>query len=586
METTRSAGGWRTGLKISLAYALFGFLWIAYSDRFLESMSSDPGFITQMQTYKGWAYVLVTACLVLVLVRHFVNRLLRSFDLLRESESRYRALLESAPDAMIVANHAGEIALVNARTEAMFGYARDELVGRQIEMLIPEPFQKGHEALRNAFVASAATRQMGSGRDLLALRKDGSVVPVDVGLSPLQIEEGMLISAAVRDITERQRAEQDLRQTRDAAQQAAREAEDANRSKSVFLANVSHEIRTPMNAILGFADILDQEIRDPRQKEYLASIQNSGRSLIGLLTDILDLSRAHSGGLDLEEAPTATKQLFVDLETAFRIRARQQGLAFEVDLDHNLPGAVVVDEKKLRRILDNLLDNAVKFTTSGGVRVSVRATPCGTTPRAVDLCVDVEDTGPGIPPDQIDAVFQAFTQKKGQSINEFGGTGVGLALARAFVAEMKGEIQAESQVGVGSTFRVTLGRLRVVEESTVEGLALEATPGRAEEAEGEAPDWRPTDLSEAARSRLPELVGQLEEMSAACDVLSHTLTINDVDAFADEVARLGEAGELPPVAEWGHRLAEQVEVFDMDGMRRTLESFAGLLHEIRAIPTE
>jgi PAS domain S-box-containing protein len=722
MSPHAGSNGWKTGLKISLAYAVFGLVWIFYSDHVLESMSSDPAFITQMQTYKGWAYVLVTAGLIFVLVRHYVVRLFRTLtqaseDLTQELAERERALqeasqsrfgqlieglsgkyfyythstegvftyvspsieiilgytqdeflqhfttflpatplneraqkhtegsirgelqpvyeidvlikdgstrrievferpvldgrgevvgiegmccditgrvaeaerfaglLESAPDAMIVTDQSGEITLVNARTEAVFGYPRDELIGMKVEMLVPDHLRDGHPAQRDAYRSSPAVRQMSAGRGLMAQRKDGSTFPAEIGLSPLKTEVGMLVVAAVRDVTERIQVQEELREARNTAQQAAQEAEDANRAKSVFLANVSHEIRTPMNAILGFADILQQQVGDPGQKAHLSSIQTSGQSLIGLLTDILDLSRAQSGGLGLEEAPASTRKIFVDLNEAFETRAGQKSLAFEMDLDGDLPAGIVVDERKLRRVLDNLVDNAVKFTESGRVRVSARAAASQTTESTVDLRIDVEDTGQGIPADQIDLVFEAFTQKKGQSINEFGGTGLGLALTKALLTEMGGRIHVESQVGVGSTFRVCIDAIQVTESAAIAHLEPEPQVADLDGSGPEEPQWSPEGLSDEARSKLPELVGRLDELSGASKELAHTLTINDVEDFAARVVQLGEAYHLPPVADWGQRLADQAAMFDMDGLPKTLRDFPGLIQQVRYLLT-
>jgi len=452
MDTGRTRGSWATGLKISLSYAVFGLLWIAYSDRFLESISSDPGFITRMQTYKGWAYVLVTAALVLFLVRHYVVRLLRSIAMLREA--------------------------------------------------------------------------------------------------------------------------------RDAAHRAAREAEDANQAKSVFLANVSHEIRTPMNAILGFAHILEGQVREPRQQELLASIQASGNSLIGLLTDILDLARTQSGGQSLEEAPVAIQKLSTDLEGAFRSRAAEKGLSFGVELEAGFPGAVVADEAKLRRVLDNLLDNAVKFTERGGVRVAFRASPLEGDDRRLTVTVEVGDTGPGIPEEQIQRIFEAFTQSKGQSINEFGGTGLGLALAQALAEEMGGRLEVDSEVGAGSTFRLVLDGVQATEVVAHVDEVPDSPSGKPID---EADAWDAADLSDAARQGLPELIVELEGMSGVCEDLVRTLTINDVEEFATRVTQHGEAYGVPPVAQWGQRLSEQAATFDLDGMASTLRGFTVLVDMVRGL---
>jgi len=229
-----------------------------------------------------------------------------------------------------------------------------------------------------------------------------------------------------------------------------------------------------------------------------------------------------------------------------------------------------------------LLDNALKFTQSGRVRVSVRSTESKDSDGNIDLSFDIQDTGQGIPTDQIEAVFEPFTQKKGQSINEFGGTGVGLALTRAFVSEMGGSVHVESEVGVGSTFRVALVGVSIKSEGTlVEEPAQETSKGSAEDPERSV--WAVTDMDEETRAKLPDLLERLQEMTNTCEQLAHTLTINEVEEFAESVVRLGEAYQVPPVVIWGQGLADQAAMFDMDGMPKTLGSFVGLVENVREI---
>jgi signal transduction histidine kinase len=254
----------------------------------------------------------------------------------------------------------------------------------------------------------------------------------------------------------------ELETTRNEAVLLAREAEAANKSKSVFLANVSHEIRTPINAITGFAEILGGQITDPQQKQYIASIKSSSDSLLNLFSDILDLSRLEAGDLHLNLTDVDLLMAFTNIENIFGSKAAGKGLAFHLKLDPELPRSVELDEKRFLQIFYNLLDNAVKFTKLGDISVEAKAE---LTHNKVALYIDISDTGIGIPDDQIEKVFAPFTQRQDQSINEYGGTGLGLTLTKRLLDAMGGSVTATSQVSVGSTFHVVLDDVHVVDNT-------------------------------------------------------------------------------------------------------------------------
>jgi len=269
------------------------------------------------------------------------------------------------------------------------------------------------------------------------------------------------------DITAIKEAEKELLEAKEAAELAAHTAEAANRSKSTFLANMSHEIRTPMNAILGFTEILQRLVADVQQKSYLDSIQTSGKSLLTLINDILDLSKVEAGKLELEYRPTDSRALFREMETIFSQRVSQKNLNFQVDISPDLPPALILDETRFRQVLINLIGNAVKFTDSGGVKLT--ASGIRQDADRADISFSVEDTGIGIPPDQQDVIFGAFEQREGQSVNEYGGTGLGLAITKRLVGMMGGEITVKSEVGKGSAFHVILKNVEIAADDTLTG---------------------------------------------------------------------------------------------------------------------
>ena len=255
----------------------------------------------------------------------------------------------------------------------------------------------------------------------------------------------------------------DRTQRAEAAQQAA---ESANRSKSAFLANMSHEIRTPMNAILGFTEILNSSVTNPQHKDYVTSIQASGKTLLSLINDILDLSKVESGKLDLESRPADVHAVFRDLERLFGRRTQEKGIRLEIDIDDSLPPVLVIDEVRLRQIFVNLVSNAVKFTDHGHVRIHASASV--EADGRVTIEARVEDTGQGIPADQHERIFGLFEQQEGQSINEYGGTGLGLAITRQLVQLMNGTVNLVSEPGKGSTFTIMLKDIEVAAAGALE----------------------------------------------------------------------------------------------------------------------
>ena len=262
-----------------------------------------------------------------------------------------------------------------------------------------------------------------------------------------------------REVNDRLRSEQALRRSEEEllhakrrAEELADEAEEANRAKSEFLANMSHEIRTPMNAVIGYTELLERAVTDERQQGYLSSIKAGSRSLLTLINDILDLSRVEAGKMRLEYGPLDLGRLLEDVKHIFEIRAREKGLDLVLELDANLPPAMVLDETRLRQVLFNLVGNAIKFTEQGEVRVQA----CWEESESSVLRLEVSDTGVGVAEEQQERIFEVFEQQTGQSSRRYGGTGLGLAISRKLVEMMNGELSVDSRVGEGTRFRVRL----------------------------------------------------------------------------------------------------------------------------------
>jgi PAS domain S-box-containing protein len=363
-------------------------------------------------------------------------------------EARFGGLLESTPDAIIMANASGRVVLANRQAETLFGYGRGELRGTLLEDLMPARLRAAHVGHRTGYFTQPQVRPMGSGRDLYGLRKGGEEFPVEISLSPIETEEGMLIMSAIRDISERKQIEFTLHEKNI-------ELANANAAKDRFLAGMSHELRTPLNAIIGFTGTMLMKLPGPinaEQDRQLRTIQGSARHLLSLINDLLDLTKIESGKVELTFLPLQCRSLIEEVLLLFRQPAQQKGLALSFDSAPRDVG-LMTDRRALQQILMNLINNAIKFTGHGEVQVRLdivtrEGRPCA--------AISVRDTGPGIAPAQQGRLFQAFAQLDASTARQYEGTGLGLHLSQKLAGLLHGQIEFESQYGVGSTFTLVL----------------------------------------------------------------------------------------------------------------------------------
>ncbi|PTT80986.1 hypothetical protein DBR42_18585 [Pelomonas sp. HMWF004] len=355
------------------------------------------------------------------------------------------AILENASIG-ITLTRAQQFVLANPRVEAMFGWERGALIGQHGSVVWPSA-EDWQAVGRELGPPLAAGEQVETERTMR--RRDGSTFLARLlaqAVDPAHPSRGGTIWI-IEDITERRRVEDQLAHAKD-------EAQAASRAKSAFLANTSHEIRTPLNGLLGLGRLAQQpDISDTQRRDFLNQMMDSAESLSGLISDILDLSKIEAGRLTLETQPFSLRELLASIRLAYLTLAQARGLTFAVEMDPALPGWVFGDPLRTRQILSNYLTNALKFTTQGGITVSVKALPLNARASAGEwVRIEVRDTGPGIAVEQHERLFQPFTQADESTTRRFGGTGLGLSICRELATLMGGDVGMHSAVGEGSVF--------------------------------------------------------------------------------------------------------------------------------------
>ncbi|WP_417581952.1 PAS domain S-box protein [Nitrincola sp.] len=362
---------------------------------------------------------------------------------LNAKEQEIEAVLNNLMECVITIDETGIIQRVNPAATKIFGYAIDEMLGKNVSMLMPAPHRDEHDAYLNNYHQTGIARVVGSSREVEGCCKDGTLIPLELAVNRYEIHGQIYFTGTLRDISERRSLIYQLINARV-------EAEEASHAKSAFLATMSHEIRTPMNGVLGLIEVLGQDEMSDYQRGLVQTIQRSALSLLGIIDDILDFSKIEAGRLEINPEATDLGELVENLCNSLVVLALDKQVDLSVFISPDLPRHVEIDPVRMRQVLYNLVGNAIKF--SGGReqrgKVSVRV--------LVDadqqLRIIIQDNGIGIQAERLNELFDPFTQAESDTTRRFGGTGLGLAISKRLVDMMQGKIRVESQPGQGSAF--------------------------------------------------------------------------------------------------------------------------------------
>jgi PAS domain S-box-containing protein len=542
----------------------------------------------------------------------------------RQSEHLYRQLVEASPDAIAVIDTEGRFVSANQRQATMLGFrSPQELIGRlEAEFVESENLPEFAHRRMNASSEMIDDQTTIVNLEVVFVRKDGRRITAESSLVMLRDDRNEPAGTLVisRDITERKEFEEELKK-------AKADAEAANKLKSEFVANISHEIRTPMNAIIGFSELLREQVQDFMLDSYVQGINTAANTLLMLINDVLDISKIEAGRLDVYYEPVQPFKILVEMQQTFFAKTREKGVEFVIDVADDFPETILLDEIRLRQILLNLLSNAVKFTDTGSVSLILRATPAllaNTTAapsgehRLVDLSFAVRDTGIGIPAEQQETVFEAFRQQEGQNSRRYGGTGLGLTISRRLAEMMGGRIEVESGVGTGSVFTLHLPSMFVVENRAAYDALANRAPQLSQTISGAnvrlytplvdaaaaqeffAGTYRPltdtssgkytdqyssteaTDVSSQNAVAVPTVLAEslqgtlMDEWRSIGGMMNNL----DIEHFAERVRSLGKEYSIVNLANYGDDLYRKTIAFKIVEMNTAFEQFPRVVEEL------
>ncbi|HYX38717.1 MAG TPA: PAS domain S-box protein [Oligoflexus sp.] len=368
----------------------------------------------------------------------------KATESVRANEARLRTIYETAHDAVVGINEAGLVVDWNPQAEKIFGWSKEEILHQSLaEFIVPAQYRTAHRDGMHRYLQTGEARVINRVIEITALRKSGAEFPIELSITPVRIDNTVVFTSFISDISERKRNEAELISARQAALAAAQ-------VKAEFLANMSHEIRTPLNGIIGMTDLLLATPLDETQKNFTQMLQESGAGLLNIVNDILDFSKIEAGKMALDTIDFSLSNVIEAQQSLLSPKAHGKGLEIYCLVDPNIPNSLRGDPGRISQVLLNLISNAVKFTERG--HVYIKAEVLEADPQAFQVRISVRDTGIGLSEETARKLFQPFVQADGSTARRFGGTGLGLSISRRLVELMGGKIGILSREGEGSEF--------------------------------------------------------------------------------------------------------------------------------------